>query len=391
MELGLGHIIPYHKTTSKASHITRIGDERMKKTSSIYCLGLAGLSASAPLTTTDITTRATGEGGRGYAINATFTSKNFFDEFSFFNAPDPTNGHVTYQSRPAASEQALAGMLPSLPHEPIYLGVEHKAVAPNGRASVRVQSKQTWKKGLFILDIVHMPTGCGTWPAAWLVADGPQWPVGGEIDVLEGVNDQSGNKMTLHTTSGCSVSNSSSASGREGGKKLFSGDLETADCDVNASGQSKNAGCQISNSDPASFGTAFNKAGGGVYAVEWSNAGISIWFFGRGNTQIPTDLATALSSSPSTTTTPNTNTLKPESWPTPQAHFSSSSCDIEEHFAAQTIVINTSLCGDWAGKAWDQSPVCKAKAQTCEEFVAKNPAAFEDAWWGINKVMVWQK
>lgn len=54
-------------------------------------------------------------------------------------------------------------------------------VTPNGRPSVRISSNKTYNSGLFILDVKHMPFGCGTWPAYWLV--GPNWPSGGEIDV----------------------------------------------------------------------------------------------------------------------------------------------------------------------------------------------------------------
>ena len=64
-----------------------------------------------------------------------------------------------------------------------------------------------------------------TWPAVWEVA-GPRWPIGvyilswssmtlltsffffphqGEIDILEGVNDQSPNAATLHTTEGSKI------------------------------------------------------------------------------------------------------------------------------------------------------------------------------------------
>lgn len=35
-----------------------------------------------------------------------------------------------------------------------------------------------------ILDVRHMPQGCGTWPAFWEV--GANWPFGGELDIIEG-------------------------------------------------------------------------------------------------------------------------------------------------------------------------------------------------------------
>ena len=48
-----------------------------------------------------------------------------------------------------------------------------------GRPSVRVISDNTYNHGLFLLDLKHMPWGCGTWPAYWLL--GPNWPYTGEI------------------------------------------------------------------------------------------------------------------------------------------------------------------------------------------------------------------
>jgi len=48
-----------------------------------------------------------------------------------------------------------------------------------GRPAVRLISDNTYTRGLFILDLNHMPYGCGTWPAFWLL--GPDWPTNGEI------------------------------------------------------------------------------------------------------------------------------------------------------------------------------------------------------------------
>lgn len=42
--------------------------------------------------------------------------------------------------------------------------------------------------GISVIDLEHMPSGCGTWPAFWSV--GPNWPSAGEIDIIEGVNRQ---------------------------------------------------------------------------------------------------------------------------------------------------------------------------------------------------------
>lgn len=64
----------------------------------------------------------------------------------------------------------------------VYMGVDTTNVYPlagPGRPSVRIESKINYNHGLFVLDIAHMPFGCGTWPAFWLV--GPDWPNNGEV------------------------------------------------------------------------------------------------------------------------------------------------------------------------------------------------------------------
>ena len=54
------------------------------------------------------------------------------------------------------------------------------------------------------IDVRHMPAGCGVWPAFWLT-DEANWPVNGEIDIVEGVNYQNVAKTALHSTKGCSM------------------------------------------------------------------------------------------------------------------------------------------------------------------------------------------
>lgn len=75
-----------------------------------------------------------------------------------------------------------------------------------------------------MIDLTHMPEGCGTWPAFWTVT-ADQWPQGGEIDIIEGVNDQGNNLVSLHSTALCSQP----AQGRDMG-----GFPTSLDCDVNS-------------------------------------------------------------------------------------------------------------------------------------------------------------
>ena len=316
----------------------------------------------------------------GYVLKEDFLSSpsDFFDNFNFFTGQDPTSGAIQYVAKPAAAQAQLVGYN----HESILLSVDsttqHDASGTEGRQSVRLEGKKNYNHGLLIADVAHIPTGCGTWPAFWLLGAGDSWPSTGEIDIIEGVHNQASNEMTLHTVAGCAVQNMTSQS------KTYEGSLKTANCDVNAPNQDKNAGCGIvAPTKPvgaASFGTNFNLQQGGVFATEWTSNGITIWFFPRN--AIPQDLASKVS-------TPN-----PRSWTqAPLAQFSGSDCTWDAHFKNMRPIINTDLCGAWAGAddIWESSG-CKAQTQMdkCEDYVGMHPGNFTEAYWIFKGMRMYQ-
>ena len=101
---------------------------------------------------------------------------------------------------------------------------------------------------------------CSVWPAFWSQA--PNWPTGGEIDTLEGVNMVQNSQSSLHTEPGCTVVNSVQTSTL----------INSADCSFQAH---DNEGCAIQNPDPNSYGAALAASGGGVFVTELAEAGIS--------------------------------------------------------------------------------------------------------------------
>jgi hypothetical protein len=197
---------------------------------------------------------------------------------------------------------------------------------------------------------------------------GPNWPTGGEIDILEGVNEATHNGMTLHTGPGCSVGQDVSQ---------FSGSVVTPNCDVAAVGQGKNVGCSIKDPSPQSYGAGLNEAGGAIFATEWNSAGISVWRFERGSA--PADV---LGDAPD-----------PTKWGKPNAKFAGA-CNIDQMFAEQQIIIDTTFCGDWAGAetVWSNATTgsCASKAPTCKDWVRDNPQAFTEAYWEIAALKVYQ-
>ncbi|KAK1045749.1 hypothetical protein LTR74_018085 [Friedmanniomyces endolithicus] len=292
-----------------------------------------------------------------YTLIDDYTPENFFSMFTFFTGHDPTNGFVDYVDQPTANRTGLIESTWSS----VYIGVDHTNMTPNGRPSVRITSNKSYNYGLIVLDLEHMPYGCGTWPAFWTV--GPNWPNNGEIDIIEGVHDQTTNLMTLHTSDNCSITNDN----------MFTGSISTTNCFVNAPDQSNNAGSSIHTTNTQTYGAAFDAITGGVYATEWTSDAISIWFFPR-NT-IPDDIRNGH---------PN-----PQSWGEPVSQFQGA-CDLDTHIKDQQIVFDNTFCGDWAGNVWTSDATCGPQAATCNDFVANNPDAFTDAYWTINSLRIYQ-
>lgn len=288
-----------------------------------------------------------------YVLVDTFDTSNFFSSFDFVDAADPTHGHVQYANAATANTSALAGYA----KDAVYIGVDSTTKKPEGgRPSVRLESKKAFTKGLVIADIAHMPQQvCGSWPAFW-TANTADWPASGEVDIIEGVNLQKTNSMTLHTAQGCSMTNANSPN--------------TAMKFQNCNQEDGYVGCGQATKDSNNYGAAFNSVGGGVYAMDWTSEHINIYFFPRD--KIPADL---------TAGNPD-----PSNWEPPTASFTGQ-CDIDNHFKNHKIIINITFCGDWAGGVWGDQ--CSGNAPTCEQFVAENPGAFTDVYWLFNSIKVY--
>ena len=165
----------------------------------------------------------------------------------------------------------------------------------------------------------------------------------GEIDIVEGINNQAHNQMTLHsgTSNPCTIHVTTS-------KGAFTGQVLATNCYSN---QTADAGCSILDADTSSFGYGFNAAQGGVFAFLWdTSAGMSIWHFARAD--IPADI---------TYKTPT-----PANWGTPAGFWSPETCNIAANFYDHSMIFDITICGGWAGGAYGNSG-CPG---TCSEMVA---------------------
>ncbi|KAJ8092417.1 hypothetical protein PM082_023872 [Marasmius tenuissimus] len=294
-----------------------------------------------------------------FVLEDDYQGEAFFNDFDFFTEPDPTSGLVNYQNK----ENAISKGLAFVENGVTVLAVDNTNTVPTGsnRDSVRIESKKMYGKGLFIADFEAMPFGCSIWPAWWSYSF-TDYPEGGEIDVIEGVNNQPYNDMTFWRAGGqCNFPASALA-----------GTADIVNQTACASTTTEQESCGFQDERSGVFGSEFSRSGGGVYAHLVSDEGISIWYFPRN--AIPGDI---------TSKNPD-----PSAWGTPAAQWKSDSCNISQHVRNHKLVINTTLCGSWAGSpnVWESSG-CPG---TCEATVA-NPKNFDNAQWKIRSVSVYQQ
>ncbi|XWW99257.1 hypothetical protein V2A60_007266 [Cordyceps javanica] len=314
-----------------------------------------------------------------YSLSQTYDSSNFLKEFHFRETgtvperQDDNWAWVKYQNVKDAEEKGLV----SVKDEKVYLGVDFKTKLKNNeegprRDTLRVQSKWSFREGLVITRFYHMPKPvCGAWPAYWTV--GENWPLYGEIDMYEGWNLHSVNKPAIHTAPKGTVGQcylDSSAQSK----------IVSEDCD-NQFQNNRNAwagqGCQVEEEKDGIWGSP----DGGIQALEWTKDTIKLYTWQIGNA--PKNIG---SDNPDTS-----------SWGTPSVQLSSPGCDTSKAFGNQTILFTLPLCGDPPGKHqfWSQLPADSKSGKTCHQitgadtcvkYVAENPEAFKDFYFGINDV-----
>ncbi|KAH7100358.1 family 16 hypothetical endo-1,3(4)-beta-glucanase from glycoside hydrolase [Auriculariales sp. MPI-PUGE-AT-0066] len=306
-----------------------------------------------------------------------YIGSGFYSGFSFQAISDPTHGRVQYVSKSAAQSAGLV----STSSDSFIMRVDNTttlSASAAGRKSIRLQSNKSYTHHALIADIRHLPSGCGTWPALWTV--GSDWPNNGEVDIIEGVHGITPNLMSLHTSAGCTQGYT---------VEEMKGAVVSKDCNADAN---SNQGCGVRGASSRDFGSPFNNAGGGWFAMERTSTRIRIWFWSRQDSSVPSAVKNGDS------------TIYTDSFGTATAVFAnSSSCNLEQHFAvhlrqgvivaprvvalptyafiAHHVIINTSLCGDWAGSssAWAASG-CSSTG-SCVDYVNQNSGAFWTAYW----------
>ena len=248
-----------------------------------------------------------------------------------------------------------------------------------------------------------MPAGCGTWPAFWLT-DEHNWPVNGEIDVLEGVNFQTQAKTAMHSTKECSMSHETiglatgwwdTAQGipdSKSGKPDMTMRYAT-DCYVYDPHQWLNQGCVTVDLEDGTIGEPLNAKGGGVFALEWDpvNRHIRTWAFTPHDT-VPPNLRDSLL----TVDNDDTERVAPDTelWGLPYGYFAigeNTDCSAS-HFKNMRLVFNTAFCGSVAGNRYFMDcPKQRKHFPTCNKWIASDPEEMNEAYWEIRGVYVYER
>jgi hypothetical protein len=278
------------------------------------------------------------------------------DGFEYFTGADPTHGYVNY----GAHSELLEAI-------GTKLKIDIGANIGQPRNAIRLERTKLFDSGLVVLDVEHIPSNLSSWPAFWTtghVAPPSTWALNGEIDILEQVNNSAFNSCTLHTSTrpggtGCAMDPDL---GFKTNKCYAESGSKT--CGYNSSDFCPFGGCSI-DQGTGTFGTVFNNNLGGTFAMQLlSNGSITIWFWPRGET-VP-DFSTAVSDD--FVTSVPTNTIK----------FTRCA----DQFSQQQVIINTTLCGDWAGASCCNGDHTWDNNQGCVDWV--NSHTLDESFWLIN-------
>jgi len=115
-----------------------------------------------------------------------------------------------------------------------------------------------------------------------------------------------------------------------------------------------------------------------VWATQFDVSGIYIWFWNRAGL-------------PDNVRNPGA-TIDTSGWGLPSAAYPSSTCNITEFFTAQKLILDITLCGDWAGVPSVYNATCSGGTTgLCytDNVIGAGSPRYDDAYFQINFVRVY--
>ncbi|EEB90837.1 hypothetical protein MPER_10907 [Moniliophthora perniciosa FA553] len=170
------------------------------------------------------------------------------------------------------------------------------------------------------------------------------------------------NQMALHTNDGCKQVNPVQSSTL----------INSTDCSHLAN---QNEGCVVTDPSQQSYGATFAASGGGVFVTEFAESGISVWFFTRD--LVPDSIKS------------NSSSLDTSALGTPVANWPNGGCSMNEFFSAQNLILDITLCGDFAGAANVFSQTCSGRCYN--DYVIGSPSTYDNAFFDIASIRVYSE
>ena len=224
-----------------------------------------------------------------------------------------------------------------------YIGVDYDDTIPTdssaGRTSVNLWSFVHLLEGLYIIDIQHAPTApCALWSSLRIEAIDPTFS-----PESFAINANTDSWITAAGSPKCDISEKNTVA--------------------------------VPALDQGSMAATTNAQNGAVYAIEWLPTAVNVWLWFRPS--VPPEIT-------------NNSTLDPTNWGKPNAQLLGD-CHLDPNLKQElNIRIHSTFCPPWAREDYFRSE-CFPAAPVCTHFVASNPAAFEEAYWLINHIRIYDQ
>lgn len=275
-----------------------------------------------------------------YKLDWEARGSNFFDDFDF-KLDNFNYGAAAYLTQ---EEAVAAGVVKAFDtHAILQTGKSVGNRSLPKRESAFIQSKKGWKHFLLMVRFDHLPWGCGLWPAMWTLGFGKEWPEGGEIDILEYVNDLP-QEVSFHT-------------GHSNQCRL-DGELVNAKYGAMPDANGNDYNC-VTDYSLAQTGCSPNKlpllpgeqwsGGGGMLALESTSEFIKVFHIPAAHADIAGE-------------------PKPEEWdewvvsyfPFAESEEKTpGSCpNSKDLLTEQRLIMNINMCGEWGSPTWGLAKTC---------------------------------
>lgn len=211
---------------------------------------------------------------------------------------------------------------------------------------------------MIVLKASQIPHALALWPAWWLSVQPNDWPQGGEIDIIESVNaEPTGNLCSLHTGPNCDIPNAAK-----------NGSSHTSS---NCNDNNGYDGCGVSHPNHLSSER-------GTYAMVWvvdkskNEGSIKFYWWDYGDTNADSD------------TGPNGDLPDNSKWgDNLYGNFVLDSSCTPDHFSEQNVILNTEVCGNWAGTVFPSGG-----QSACSEYVKKINPSDPSTQWHIDHIRI---